>query len=142
MKTDKFTLFVYCNFHGKLSTTVCSQNINKQNVNISDETLIDYSFLSRYHYTKPKNFLKRRYRICHWLPMFIGTPWISGDQNGVERKWRRLGDKVRGTDTVLRGPEVIFAWLMVPLHPLPWVGRGRYWFLEPQRLADVNQTND
>ena len=30
----------------------CSLNINKQNVNISDETLTDYSFLSRYHYTK------------------------------------------------------------------------------------------
>ena len=28
-----------------LSTTVCSQNINKQNVNIADETLTDYSFL-------------------------------------------------------------------------------------------------
>ena len=32
-----------------LSTTVCSQNINKQNVNIADETLTDFSFLSRYH---------------------------------------------------------------------------------------------
>ena len=28
-----------------LSTTVYSQNINKQNVNIADETLTDYSFL-------------------------------------------------------------------------------------------------
>ena len=37
-----------------LSTTVCSQNINKQNVNIADETLTDYSFLSRYHNTKSK----------------------------------------------------------------------------------------
>ena len=27
-------------------TTVCSQNINKQNVNIADETLTDYRFLS------------------------------------------------------------------------------------------------
>ena len=44
---------------------VCSQNINKQNVNIADETLTDYSFLSRYHYTKSKNYLKRRYRILH-----------------------------------------------------------------------------
>ena len=26
---------------------VCSQNLNKQNVNIADETLTDYSFLSR-----------------------------------------------------------------------------------------------
>ena len=53
--TDKFTLFVYCNFLVLLSTTVCSQNINKQNVNIADETLTDYNFLSRYHYTKSKN---------------------------------------------------------------------------------------
>jgi len=30
-------------------TTVCSQNINKLNVNIADETLTDYNFLSRYH---------------------------------------------------------------------------------------------
>jgi len=41
--------------------TVCSQNINKQNVNIADETLTDYSFLGWYHYTKSKNYLKRRY---------------------------------------------------------------------------------
>ena len=29
---------------------------------------------SRYHYSKSKNYLKRRYRIRHWIPMFIGTP--------------------------------------------------------------------
>ena len=40
-------------------TTVCSQNRNKQNVNIADETLTDYN----YHYTKSKNYLKRRYLI-------------------------------------------------------------------------------
>ena len=73
-KTDKFTLFVYCNFLVLLSTTVCSQNINIQNVNIADETLTDYSFLSIYHCTKSKNYLKRQYRIRHWIPMFIGTP--------------------------------------------------------------------
>ena len=43
-------------------------------MNIADETLTDYSFLSGYHYTKSKNYLKRRYRIRHWIPMFIGTP--------------------------------------------------------------------
>ena len=58
------------------STTVCSQNINKQIVNIADETLTYYSFLSRYHFTKSKNYLKRRYRIRHWIPIFIGTPCI------------------------------------------------------------------
>ena len=73
VKTDKFTLFVYCNFLVLLSTTVCSQNINKQNVNIADATFTNYSFLSTYHYTKSKNYLKRRYQIRHWIPMFIGT---------------------------------------------------------------------
>ena len=69
--------FVYCNFLVLRSTTVCSQNINKQIVNIIDENLTDYSFLSRYHYTKSKNYLKRRYRIRHWIPMFIETPCIT-----------------------------------------------------------------
>ena len=40
-------------------------NINKQNVNKTDETLKDYSFLSWYRFTKSKNYLKRRYRIRH-----------------------------------------------------------------------------
>ena len=74
LQTDMFTLFVYCNFLVLLSTPLCSQNINKQNVNIADETLTDYSFRSRYHNTKSKNYLKRRYRIRHWIPMFSGTP--------------------------------------------------------------------
>ena len=39
----KFTLFVYYNFLVLLSTPVCSQNINKQNVNIADETLSAFS---------------------------------------------------------------------------------------------------
>jgi len=38
-----------------LSTTVFSQNINKQNMNIADETLTYYSFMISYHYTKSKN---------------------------------------------------------------------------------------
>ena len=33
----------YCNFLVLKSTTVCRENINKQNVNIADETLTDYS---------------------------------------------------------------------------------------------------
>ena len=41
---------VNCNFL-VLLTTVCSQNINKKIVNIADENLTDYSFLSRYYYT-------------------------------------------------------------------------------------------
>ena len=65
----QFSCFTNC-------TTVCSQNINKQNVIIADETYTDYSFLSSYHYTKSKNYLKRRYWIRHWMPMFIGTPCL------------------------------------------------------------------
>ena len=66
VKTDLSLLeFVYFNFLVLLSTPLCSENINKQNVNLADETLTDYSFLSRYHYTKLKNYLKRRYRIRH-----------------------------------------------------------------------------
>ena len=45
---DKFTLFVFCNFLVLLSTTVCSQNYNKQNVNIAVETLTDFSFFRQY----------------------------------------------------------------------------------------------
>ena len=61
-----------------VSTTVCSQNINKQIVNISDENLTDYSFLSRYHFNKSKNFLRRQYRIRHSeFPCFFGTPCIT-----------------------------------------------------------------
>ena len=41
------------------------QSKHKQNVYIEDETLTDYSFLSWYHHTKSKNYLKRRYRIRH-----------------------------------------------------------------------------
>ena len=68
-----------------LSTTVCSQNINKQNVNIADETLTDNSFLSRFHYPKSKNSLKRRYWIRHWIPMFIGTPCTTLAQGNMTK---------------------------------------------------------
>ena len=76
VKTDKFTLLVYCNFLDWLNTTVCILSINKQNVNISHKTFTYYCFLSRYHYTKSKNYFKRRYQIRHWIPMFIATPCI------------------------------------------------------------------
>ena len=33
---------VYCNFLVLLNVEVCSQNINKQNLNIADETLSSY----------------------------------------------------------------------------------------------------
>ena len=68
--TYKFILFVYCNSRSSL-------NINKQIVNVADENLTDYSFRRMYHYAKSKNYLKGRYRIRHWIQMFIGTPWIT-----------------------------------------------------------------
>ena len=63
--------------------SVHSQIINKQIVNIADENLTDYSFLSRYHYIKSKNYLKRRYRNRLSVPMFIGTP-LKGKGYNVE----------------------------------------------------------
>ena len=69
-----FTLFVYCNFLVLLSTIVYSQNINKQNVNIADETLTDYSFLSGYHYTKSKNYLKDDIEFVTECPCLLGHP--------------------------------------------------------------------
>ena len=77
MKTDKFTLFVYCNFLVLPSTTVCSQNINKQNVNIADETLTNYSFLSRNHYTKSKNYLKDNIEFVTEFPCLLGHPVLE-----------------------------------------------------------------
>ena len=59
-----YSVCIY-NFLVLLSTTVCSQNINKQIVDIADENLTKYSFRSSYRYTKIKNYLKRLYRIRH-----------------------------------------------------------------------------
>ena len=49
----------------KTNTTGRMHSKHKQTKfeHIADETLTDYSFLSRY--TKSKNYLKRRYRIRH-----------------------------------------------------------------------------
>ena len=58
-------------------TTVCSQNINKQNVNITDETLTDYSFLSRYHQTKLKNYLKDDIQFVTEFQCFLGHPVVQ-----------------------------------------------------------------
>ena len=65
MNSEHGQVYSVCILQFLLSTPLCSQNINKQNVNLADETLTDYSFLSRYHYTKSKNYLKRPYRIRH-----------------------------------------------------------------------------
>ena len=60
---------VYCNFLVLLSACLM-QSKHKQTLSehSTDETLTVYSFLCRYHYTKSKNYLKRRYQI----PMIIG----------------------------------------------------------------------
>ena len=55
-----------------LSTTVCSQDINNQIVNIADENLTDYSFLSRYHYTKLKKYLKDDIEFVIEFPCVLG----------------------------------------------------------------------
>ena len=68
---------LFCNFLILLSTTVCSQNINKQSVNIAHETLTDYSFLSRYHYTKSKNYLKRRYLLLLAILPFSSSCYLA-----------------------------------------------------------------
>ena len=52
-RTDKFTLLVYCNFLVLLSTTVCSQNINKQIVNKAYENLSDYSVIFLFQFYVP-----------------------------------------------------------------------------------------
>ena len=45
--------------------TLLQYEHKQTNVNIADEALTDNSYLSRYHYTKSKNYLKRRFRIRH-----------------------------------------------------------------------------
>ena len=65
---------VYCNFLVLLSTTVCSQSINKQIINIADENLMDYSFLCRYHYTKSKNYLKDDIEFVTEFPCLLEHP--------------------------------------------------------------------
>ena len=65
MNSEDGQVYSVCILQFSCFTIVCSQNINKQNVNIADKTLTNYSFLSRYHYTKSKNYLKRQYRIRH-----------------------------------------------------------------------------
>ena len=60
------------NFLVLISKTVCSQNINKQIVNIADENLTVNSFLSRYHYTKSKNYLKDDIEFVTEFPCLLG----------------------------------------------------------------------
>ena len=51
------------------------QSKNKQtNCNNTRGNLTDFSFLSRHHCTKSKNYLKRRNQIRHYISMFLGHP--------------------------------------------------------------------
>ena len=52
----------------------CMQSKHKQTVNIADETLTDYSFLSRYHYIKSKNYLKDDIEFVTEFPCLLGYP--------------------------------------------------------------------
>ena len=53
----------------------CFTKYNRmQNVNIADETLTDYSFLSRYHYSKSKNYLKDDIEFVTEFPWILGHP--------------------------------------------------------------------
>ena len=80
MNTDKFTLFVYCNFLVLLSTTGWSQNINKQNVNIADETLTDYSFLSGYSHVFLDTLHDKRDNFSEHLTTNIGDVKLSTNE--------------------------------------------------------------
>ena len=41
--------------------------------------------LTRYNYTKSRNYLKRQYRNRHSIPMFIGTPCTASDLIEIQR---------------------------------------------------------
>ena len=54
------------------------QSKHKQKfVNKADETLTDYSFLSRYYYTKSKNFWKDNIEFVNEFPCLLGHPVFS-----------------------------------------------------------------
>ena len=71
---DKITLllFLYFNFLVLLSTTVYSQNINKQNLNIADENLTDYRFLSTL--LNQRMILNDDIRFVTEFPCLLGYP--------------------------------------------------------------------
>ena len=52
----------------------CMQSKHKQTVNIAYETLTDYSFLSRHHYIKSKNYLKDDIEFVTEFPCLLGYP--------------------------------------------------------------------
>ena len=65
---------VYCNFLVLLSTTLCSQNINKQNVKIADETLTNYSFSVGITKLNQINIWKDDIEFVTEFPCLLGHP--------------------------------------------------------------------
>ena len=63
---------------------LCGQNINKQIANIADENLTEYSFLSRYHYIKSKNYWKDDIEFVTELPCLLRHP-VSEKKNWLKR---------------------------------------------------------
>ena len=59
MNSEDGQVYSVCILQFSYFKTVYNQNINKQNVNIAQMKILRItSFLSRYHYTKSKNYLK------------------------------------------------------------------------------------
>ena len=86
MKTDKYALFVYCNFLVLLSTTVCFQNINKQIVNIAAENLTDYIFLVGITILNQRIIEKSSKSSLNSHVYFIGTILDFVRHNNFEKK--------------------------------------------------------
>ena len=77
MNSKDEQVYSVCILQFSCFTTVCSQNINKQIRNITDENFRDYSFLSRYHYTKLKNYLKGDTEFFTEFPCLLGHPVVE-----------------------------------------------------------------
>ena len=90
------------------STIVCSQTINKK---IADGNFTDYSFLSWI-----KQLFKRRYRIRHWIPMFIGTPCIYR----IARRQRLMYKYVHSLILIVATTLLIFTFQFEHLRPIPY----------------------
>ena len=68
-----FVIIIFRNLLLKLGWQINAANYikNQDDIQVVLHTVM---FRALYHYTKSKHYLKRRYRIRHWIPMFIGTP--------------------------------------------------------------------
>ena len=89
MNTDKFTLFVYCNCLVLLSTTVCSQNINKQNVNIAAKLLQITAFSVGITLLNQRIIHKDDIEFVTEFPCFLGHP-VEEIFNKGEKYWKRI----------------------------------------------------